>query len=379
MTRAALPILALFLTASACQSQVLPGQSADEVATDAGNVEVLDVVGGLQNPWGMAFLPDGRLLVTERAGRLRIVSTEGELSPEVKGAPKAYVQGQGGYLDVALDPDFATNSHVWLSYSRPGPGSSSATALGRATMQGDSLAGWEDVFTQTPWFSNGLHFGGRIGFSPEGHVFLTLGERFQFDPAQDLMDHMGTVVRLNRDGSVPADNPFVGREDALPEIYSYGHRNAQSIAFDPASGDIWEAEYGPLGGDELNLLTPGANYGWPVESWGDNYDGTEIPDPKPGSPFTDAVARWSPVISPSGMMFYTGSVFPEWTGSLMISSLSRQGLVRLNLTGGAVSEEEIIPLGARIRDVEQGPDGHLYVLTDDRDGHVWRLSPLAAE
>ncbi|OZC04333.1 PQQ-dependent sugar dehydrogenase [Rubricoccus marinus] len=378
MIRSALALCFLLLAAPMC-AQTLPGQSADEVATDAGNVEVLDVTGGLVHPWGMAFLPDGRLLVTERAGRLRIVDTEGNVSPEVPGGPKAYVQGQGGYLDVALDPDFAANQHVWLSYSRPGPGSSSATALGRATMQGDSLTNWEVMFTQTPWFSNGLHFGGRIGFSPEGHVFLTLGERFQFDPAQDLTNHMGAVVRLNRDGSVPEDNPFVGREDALPEIYSYGHRNVQSIAFDPASGDIWEAEYGPLGGDELNLLTPGTNYGWPVVSWGDNYDGSQIPDPDGEAQFTDAVKQWTPVISPSGMIFYTGDVFPEWTGSLVISSLSRQGLVRLNLENGAVANEEIIPLGARIRDVEQGPDGHLYVLTDDRDGHVWRLSPLTAE
>ena len=365
------------LSAQTC-SQTLPGEPTDEVASaDAGNVEVSDVAGGLVHPWGMAFLPDGRLLVTERAGDLRIVSTDGTVSDPVAGVPKTYAQRQGGLLDVALAPDFSESGHVYLSYSRPGPGATAATALGRGTMQGDSLAGFEVLFTQDPWLANGLHFGGRIAFAPDGeHVFLTLGERFEFDPAQDLSDHMGTIVRLNLDGSVPDDNPFVGREGAQPEIWSYGHRNVQSAAFHPETGDFWEAEFGPLGGDELNLVTPGTNYGWPVVSWGDNYDNSPIPDPPTRPEFTDALLHWTPVISPSGMNFYTADAFPAWTGSLLISSLTRQGLVRVEIEDGAPTEVESIPLGARIRDVEQGPDGHVYVLTDQRDGHVWRLSPM---
>ena len=373
----ALAPLAFTILAAPMCAQTLPGTEADQVMTATGPSTVSDVVGGLNHPWGMAFLPDGRLLVTERnAGALRIVGTDGSLSAPVVGVPTVYARGQGGLLDVALDPEFESNGHVWLSYARPGPGGSSATALGRATMQGDSLAGFENMFTQTPWFTNGLHFGGRIGFSPDGHVFLTTGERFQFDPAQDLGSHMGKVIRLNRDGSVPADNPFVGQEGALPEIYSYGHRNVQSFAVQPGTGAIWEGEFGPLGGDELNLLEAGANYGWPAVSWGINYDGSGIPDPPTRPEFTDAVAHWSPVISPSGMTFYTGEAFPEWNGDLLIGSLTRQGIVRLELENGAVANEELISLGVRIRDVEQGPDGHVYVLTDEDDGHVWRVSPM---
>ena len=204
-----------------------------------------------------------------------------------------------------------------------------------------------------------------------------MGERFQFDPAQDLSNHLGTVVRLNRDGSVPDDNPFVGREDAKDEIWSYGHRNVEAAGVDPETGALWIAEMGPLGGDELNAPEAGRNYGWPVVSWGINYDGSEIPDPPTHPEFADAVKQWTPVISPSGMAFYTADVFPDWTGSAFIGSLTRQSVVRLVIEDGEVTHEEIIPLGARIRDVEQGPDGHLYVLTDEQDGHLWRLSPLA--
>lgn len=341
-----------------------------------GVVVVSDVVGGLDHPWGMAFLPDGRLLVTERnAGTLRIVDTDGSLSEPVAGVPDVYARGQGGLLDVALDPEFEDNGFVYLSYARPGPDSRSATALGRGRMEGGAIADFEVLFTQTPWFTNGLHFGGRIAFSPDGHLFLSTGERFQFDPAQELTNHMGKMIRLNRDGSVPEDNPFVGQEGALPEIYSLGHRNIQSLAIHPETGVMWEGEFGPLGGDELNILEPGANYGWPVVSWGVNYDGGGIPDPPTRPEFTDAVVHWSPVISPSGMTFYTGSAFPEWSGDLFMTSLTKQGLVRLTLEDDAVTNEEVLPLGARIRDVEQGPDGHLYVVTDADDGHVWRLSP----
>ena len=351
-------------------------EPADEVATEFETVAVYDLVGGLDHPWGLAFLPDGRLLVTERAGALRIVGPDGALSGPVAGVPEVVAQRQGGLLDVALAHDFAETGHVYLSYARPGPGGTSATALGRGALRGDRLVGFEVLFTQEPWFANGLHFGGRLAVLPDGHVVLGTGERFQFTPAQSLADHMGVLVRLAPDGSAPPDNPFVGQPDAQPEIWSYGHRNVQSLAVDPATGELWEAEFGPLGGDELNRITPGTNYGWPTVSWGKNYDGSPIPDPPTRPDLTDAVAQWTPVISPSGMTFYTGDAFAGWSGDLFISSLTKQGLVRVRLADGAVAAQEVIPLGARIRDVEQGPDGHLYVATDAGDGHIWRLEPL---
>ena len=373
-------LLFLALPAAAQSSYGYSGSSRGDVMTEAGPIQKQAIVDGdLVHPWGMAFLPDGRVLITERPGRLRILDTDGELSDAVQGTPTVFAQGQGGLLDVALDPDFEDNRYVYLSYARPGPEGSAATALGRGRFEGDSLASFEVLFTQEPYITGPNHFGSRIAFSPEGEVFLTMGERFQFDPAQNTGNHLGTVVRLNRDGSVPDDNPFVGDPGAQPEIWSYGHRNIESAAIDPQTGDLWVVEMGPLGGDELNRPEPGRNFGWPVVSWGINYDGTEIPDPPTRPEFADAARYWSPVISPSGMAFYTGAVFPEWTGSAFIGSLTRQGVVRVRIEGGEVVDEEVVPLGARIRDVEAGPDGYLYLLTDQDDGDLWRLAPLETE
>lgn len=232
------------------------------------------------------------------------------------------------------------------------------------------------IFREEPWITGPNHFDGRIVFDRQGHLFLTLGERFQFQPAQDLSNHLGTIVRLNRDGSIPRDNPFVGRPNAEAAIWSYGHRNSESAALDPATGALWVAEMGPLGGDELNRPEAGRNYGWPVVSWGINYDGTTIPKPPTHPEFADAAKEWTPVIAPSGMLFYTGDVFPAWRGSALIGGLVTHGLVRVKIDGNKVTGEERIPLGARIRDVEQGPDGMVYVLTDRDDGNVWRLAPL---
>lgn len=376
--RTALLLAAVLAPAALAQSFPTVRQ-AGSVVTEAGPVAVELVADGLERPWGAAFLPDGRMLVTERPGRLHILGRGGELT-EIAGTPTVFAQGQGGLLDVALAPDFAATNHVYLSFARPGPGGSAATALGRGTLQGDSLAGFETLFTQTPWITGDKHFGSRIAFDTpapgtSGHVFLTTGERFQFDPAQDTSNTLGTVVRLHLDGSIPADNPFVGQagDDA---IWSYGHRNLEAAGVHPGTGDLWVVEMGPLGGDELNRVERGANYGWPTVSWGRHYDGSDIPDPDTRPEFADAATWWSPVISPSGLAFYTADVFPAWTGSVMIGSLTRQGLVRLVIEDGEVTHQEIVPLDARIREVEAGPDGHVYLLTDADDGAVWRLAPL---
>ena len=339
--------------------------------------DVVTVAEDLEHPWGMTFLPDGRMLVTERPGRLRIVSVDGTVSEPVTGTPEVRANRQGGLLDVALDPDFETNGFVYLSYSKPGSDGTAATALGRGVLQDNSLDAWEDLFVQQPFFNAGLHFGSRIAFSPDGYLFLSTGDRGAFGPAQDLGTHVGKLLRLNPDGSVPDDNPFVGQDGARPEIWAYGLRNAQSLAFHPETGELWEAEFGPRGGDELNRIEPGTNYGWPLVSWGMHYDGRPIPDPPARPDLTDAVTYWTPVISPSGMAFYTGDVFPAWTGSLMISSLSRQGIMRVVIEDGEVTHEEQIELGERIREVEVGPDGHIYALTDATSGRILRLDPAS--
>ncbi len=372
-------LVTLLLVACDAPATAQPSDAVAEVMSEAGPVGLFRVAGDLERPWAMTFLPDGRMLVTERPGRLRIVTPDGDVSDPVAGTPTVYAQGQGGLLDVALDPDFDANGYVYLSYARPGPGGSAATAVGRGRMVADSLAGFEVLWTQKDYIEGPNHFGSRLAFGPDGMLYISTGERFKFTPAQDLTDHLGTVVRIRPDGSIPDDNPFVGREGALPEIWSYGHRNVQSLAFHPVTGELWEAEFGPLGGDELNRIAPGVNYGWPTVSWGSNYDGSPIPNPPTRPDLTDAVRQWTPVISPSGMTFYQGSIFPEWNGSLFISSLSRLGVVRLMLDGGAVTQEEILPLDNRIREVEAGPDGYLYVLTDKRDGSILRMEPLTGE
>jgi glucose/arabinose dehydrogenase len=347
---------------SAAQQRARPAKIATIVAEE--------IAQGLDHPWAMAFLPDGRALVTERKGTLRIVDTEGELSAPVEGTPAVFAEGQGGLLDVALDPDFATNHLVYLSFAEPGAGGAS-TAVGRGRLEGGRLEGFEVIFSQEPKVEGDKHFGGRIVFSPEGRLFLTLGERGLSEPAQDLSNHLGKVVRIERDGSVPADNPFTDRSDARPEIWSYGHRNIEGAAIEPGTDMLWVAEMGPQGGDdELNISEAGLDYGW-----GQDHDGRDIPKSRTDEHFADAIEHWTPVISPSGMIFYTGAVFPEWRGSVLIGGLTARGIVRLVLDGREVVEEERIPLGERIRDIVQGPDGLIYVLTDEAAGSIWRLEP----
>ena len=367
-------LLLIFVAAAAVSLVSRYGMSVDGPRnTKAGTIKVETVATELSHPWGLAFLPDGRMLVTERSGTLRLVSKDGKLSPPLSGVPKVVVAGQGGLLDVAIDPDFKSNSLVYLTYSEPGEGGA-GTAVARGKLGESGLDGVEVIFRQEPKVGGGNHFGSRLVFAPDGKLFVTLGERFTFTPAQDLTNDLGKIVRINPDGSVPKDNPFVGRTDARPEIWSYGHRNPQGAAILPKTGKLWETEFGPMGGDELNIPQAGANYGWPVVSWGSHYTGEDIPDPPTHPEFADAIYHWNPVISPSGITFYTADAIPAWKGNLLIAALSGQAIVRLTLDGEKVVDEERIPMGARIRDVVQGPDGTVYALTDEGNGEILRLT-----
>ena len=355
---------------------LLPAASLAEdqtIATETGKIKVETLAEGLEHPWGMAFLPDGRLLVTERGGDMRILNEDGRLSGPLSGVPKVVANGQGGLLDVALDPKFADNNLVYFTYAEAGDGGA-GTAVARGRLEENGLKDVQVIFRQTPKVSGGNHFGSRLAFAPDGSLFVTLGERFKFDPAQDLNNHLGKIVRINSDGSVPPDNPFISQKDAQPEIWSYGHRNPQGAAIHPKTGKLWETEFGPKGGDELNIPAPGANYGWPEVSWGTHYDGEDIPDPPKNPEFAKSLRHWTPVISPSGMAFYMADAIPGWNGNLLIAGLSSQSIVRLSLDGETVTAEERIPMGARIRDVAQGPNGDVYALTDDGNGAVLRLS-----
>lgn len=373
----------LWAAAPAMLLASLPACAVEEsFQTEGPAIRVTTVADGLDRPWGLAFLPDGSLLVTEKPGRLRHVGADGTLSPPLGGVPAVDARGQGGLLDVTLHPDFAANRLVYLSYAEAGDGGN-GTAVARGALAGDNaaLTGVEVVFRQRPKLPGTMHFGSRIVFDADGHLFVTLGERSEprfRGQAQDLNSHLGKVVRLHDDGGVPADNPFVGRDGALPEIWSYGHRNPQAAAINPVSGILWAIEHGPRGGDELNIVEPGVNYGWPVVSLGVNYDGSPVGSGAARAEgMRDAIYSWTPVIAPSGMIFYGGDAFPEWQGDLFVGGLRSTALVRLELDGDRVTHEERLleALGARIRDVAEGPDGAIYVITDAGNGAILRLAP----
>jgi glucose/arabinose dehydrogenase len=372
--------------AVACAAVAIAGPALgldETIETEQAAIRVATFAAGLEHPWGLAFLPDGSALVTERPGRLRLVSPEGELSEPLAGVPEVDARGQGGLLDVALDPDFEANRLVYLSYAEPGEGGKNSTAVARGTLSEDrtALENVEVIFSQQPKEASTKHFGSRIVFDGEGHLFVTLGERSEEEfrgQAQDLDSHLGKIVRINPDGSVPEDNPFVGQEGALPEIWSLGHRNVQAAAMNQETGELWEIEHGPRGGDELNVVKPGANYGWPEVSFGVNYSGTPVGTGESDAPgFEDPIYQWTPVIAPSGMAFYAGDAFPDWKGDLFVGGLASTALVRLELDGASVTHEERIlePAGLRIRDVVQGPDGALFLLTDEDDGEIIKISP----
>ena len=372
---------ALIVTGAACASAQ---DAAVERSADHA-FRVVTVAEGLIHPWSIAFLPGGDMLVTERPGRLRIVR-DGRLLPDpVPGVPTVFAEGQGGLLDVAPHPDFASNRLLYLSYSKPVDGGST-TAVVRGRLENDRLVAVEEIFEAD---SRGRgHYGSRLAFDGRGHLFITVGDRqaspsgdLEAHPAQDLSNHHGVTIRLHEDGRVPADNPFVGREGALPEIWSYGHRNAQGLAIHPVTREVWLNEHGPQGGDELNLILPGRNYGWPVIGYGANYrSGSAIHEAAEREGMEQPVHFWVPSIATSGLLFYTGDRFPAWRGSAFVGGLAGEQLARLTLDGRRVTDEEtLLPGIGRIRDVRQGPDGYIYLAIDHRGGDpsaIVRLEPV---
>ena len=370
-------VLVAFASA-ACSTSWALGQT---YKSDEHSFRVVKVVQGLEQPWSLAFLPDGHMLVTEKAGRLRVIR-QGKLEPQpIAGVPQVTVHGQGGLHDVVLHPQFQKNQLVYLSYAARGD-DGVGTELARGRLAGNRLEEVQVLFRQTPKGRTGQHFGGRIVFDRAGFLYLTLGDRNERERAQKPGDHAGSVIRLHDDGRVPQDNPFVGKEGWKPEKFDLGHRNQQGAALHPQTGVLWTHEHGPQGGDEVNIIRAGANYGWPVITYGVNYGtGTKIGEgtAKPG--MEQPIHYWVPSIAPSGMAFYTGERFTRWKGNLFVGALRDQMLVRLQLDGGKVVKEERLlknVLG-RIRDVRVGPDGLIYVLTDETDGVLARLEPLEAQ
>jgi glucose/arabinose dehydrogenase len=366
------------------QKPAFAGQTdAPEHRTNVA-VDVVTVAEGLQNPWGMVFLPDGRMLVTERPGRLRVVTAAGKLSPAVTGLPAVDARNQGGLLDVTLDPNFAANRLIYWSYAEPREGGANNTALARGRFLDAAAPRVENVqviFHQAPPLESNLHFGGRLVWAPDDTLFVTLGERSITEgrmQAQRMDGLLGKIVRINADGSIPKDNPFTGKDGVRPEIWSIGHRNVQAATLHPTTGELWEVEHGTRGGDELNIVRKGRDYGWPTIAYGIEYRGAPITGgitQKTG--MEQPLYYWDPVIAPSGMTFYTGNLFPAWKGSLFIGGLQSTNLVRLDISGEKVTGEERLlgNVNERMRDVAQGPDGALYILTDNAKGRVLKVVP----
>jgi len=357
-------------------------RAADAVyPSSAGNLAVQTVATGLVHPWSLAFLPDGRMIVTERPGRMRLVAPNGQLSSPLANVPKVFAVGQGGLLDVILDREFAQNRTIYFSYSEPFNGGG-RTALARARLDDSEMPRLTDVkviYREYGPPSNGNNFGSRIVQAMDGTLFATNGEHFtDRDMAQTLDNDLGKIVRITTDGTPPPDNPFTNKPGARPEIWSYGHRNPQGLAINPADGKLWEQEHGARGGDEINIIQKGHNYGWPRVSYGVNYDGTPVGTGKAKMEGVDDPCwHWTPSIAPSGMAFYTGDLFPAWKGSLFNGALRWQLLSRLELKGDTVVKEERLlqALDERIRDVRQGPEGAFYLLTDSTSGRILRVKP----
>jgi glucose/arabinose dehydrogenase len=348
--------------------------------TSAGKIAVTTVAQHLSHPWSLAFLPDGRMLVTERPGRMRIVTSKGEASAPLPGVPQVFARSQAGLMDVVLVNDFAQSHRIFFCYAKAVDGGGQV-AVAHATLDtGDKpkLDNVQTVYVQKGPASSGLNIGCRIVQAKDGNLFVTMGDHFKAEESQNLRNTVGKIIRITPDGKAPQDNPFVGKEGALPEIWAYGTRNPEGLAINPATGELWEQEHGPKGGDEINIIRKGGNYGWPIVSFGVNYDGTPVGTGKQHHEgIIDPVWRWTPSIAPSGMTFYTGDLFPTWKHSLFNGALKFELLSRLELQNDKpVREERILrQLNWRIRDVRQGPDGALYLLTDEDNGRILRLAP----
>lgn len=392
MTRTAASLLTLLLALPL----PLTAQSTTFRA-ERGPYRVATVVPALQDPWSMAWLPSGEMLVTERPGRLRVVR-QGVLQPEpIAGVPAVRYGGQGGLLDVAVHPRFDTNRLIYLSYSKPNAdGTEGTTAVARGRLEGNRLEAVEEIFEARAWSPGEAHYGSRLAFDADGYLFITVSDRAvdplsvprEQHPAQDLRKHNGKIVRLHDDGRVPADNPFVGRPDALPEIWSYGHRSLQGLAIHPETGELWATEHGAQGGDELNLIVRGGNYGWPVIGYGVQYGGEPIHATREREGMQQPVQHWTPSIGPSGLAFYQGDRFPEWRGSALVGGLAGVSLARVPLLKvdgedrvGRLERPPLMLGFGRIRDVRVGPDGYIYIAIDDRPGGsatpIVRLEPVA--
>lgn len=380
---AAVGLLAACTAAPDTETAAPPPSSADASSTSAppsggsvgpdGRPFVVEEIGELDEPWAMTFLPDGRSLITGRGGELTLRSTDGQ-TVEVSGIPEVVHQGQGGLGDVIAAPDFETTRHVYLSWAESGSGGSGA-AVARATLTEDggeaNLADLTPVWQQAPKVSGNGHYGHRLAFSPDGeHLFVSSGERQKMEPAQDLESHLGKIVRLDPDGAAAADNPFADRGEVAADVWSYGHRNPLGLAFDQA-GNLWNSEMGPQGGDELNLVREGANYGWPEASNGSHYGGEDIPDHAAGDGFEAPKASWNPSVSPGSLMIYTGEMFPQWQGDAFLGALSAESLIRVDLDGTNATEGDTWEMDHRVREVEQAPDGSIWLLTDE--GQLLRL------
>ena len=387
----------LILTFAAAQPVM--GAGNETLQTKAGAVTV-ERLATLEFPWGMTFLPDGRLLVTEKPGRMRVFAG-GKLSEPISGLPKITYKDQGGLQDVEVDPNFASNNLVYFYFveaadkpsnvksdtrdERLGDGQDlkdvtlKGGAVARGRLDGNALRDVKVIWRQEPKTVGRNHFGGRLAFAPDGTLFITSGDRQRFDPAQDMTGNLGKVVRINADGTIPKDNPYAAKKGTHADIWSAGHRNPLGAAINPQSQKLWIHEMGPFGGDELNIPEAGKNYGWPVVSNGDNYDGTPIPDHPTHAEYAAPLTYWQPAISPSGFIFYTGTLFSDWTGSALMGGLSSESLIRLELDGDKVKSEERIAMHRRIRDVIQAPDGTVLLLTDAKDGELLSLKPAVAK
>jgi aldose sugar dehydrogenase len=344
------------------------------VQSEKQNFKIDTITNKLENPWGIAFLPDGRVLVTERAGEIRIVKDGKLLDEKIQNVPAVYAQGQGGLMDIVLHPKYASNGWIYLSYSKPGIGGG-GTVIARAKLQGNSITNIEELFTALPFTSSGVHFGSRIVFDENNFMFFSSGERGSMNNSQKLDNHLGKILRLHDDGKIPTDNPFVNTPGAKKEIWSYGHRNPQGLVYDLSTKTLWSHEHGPRGGDELNMVQKGKNYGWPVISYGINYDGTTITELTEKEGMEQPVYQWTPSIAPCGMALVTGNRYPNWKGNILVGALAHTHVARVELSGKTYSKQEkLLDKVGRVRAVVESPDGYIYVATES-PGMLMKLIP----